>query len=88
VHVCAGVTDEAHTGFLRDPLGLHVGDQGGAEAVETLLRLAALAGGGTLRVDAGLLHELDELRADPSSAAKILAGKGGQNVVGELGLAE
>ena len=69
VHVSAGVTDEAHTGFLRDPLGLHGGDQGGTEAVEALLRLAALTGGRTLGVDAGLLHDLDELRADPSTAA-------------------
>ncbi len=45
MHVGAGVADDFHAYVLSNALGLHGGDEGGAEAMEALLGLATLAGG-------------------------------------------
>ena len=88
VNVGAGVADDLHAYVLGYALGLHGGYEGGAEAVEALLGLAALPGGRALRIHAGLLHDLDKLRADSGAPAQVFAGEGGQDVVCVLGLVE
>ena len=88
MNVGAGVADDLHAYFSGDFHGLHCRDERGAEAVETLLGLAAFTGGRALRVDAGLLHDLDELSADSGATAQVFAGEGGQDVVRGLGLLE
>jgi len=63
VDVGAGVAYDAHADLLGNLHALHLGNEGGAEAVEALAGLLAPAGDGIAGVYAGGLEHLDEDRA-------------------------